>query len=72
MPLSARFWCGFVNDVRIDGNLANSGKLRGVIDDIRTRILSREPGMMQILANIKRIRELVQRNSLWDDARRLQ
>ena len=35
----------------------------GFVDDVRTRILSREPAMMQILANIKRIRELVQRNS---------
>lgn len=35
----------------------------GFVDDVRTRILSREPAMMQILANIKRIRELVQRNA---------
>ena len=41
----------------------------GFVDDVRTRILSREPSMMQILANIKRIRELVQRNSLPDGAR---
>ena len=33
----------------------------GFVDDIRTRILSRDPAMMEILANIKRIRELVDR-----------
>ena len=40
----------------------------GFVDDVRTRILSREPAMMQILANIERIRKLVQWNSLPDGA----
>ena len=55
--------CGYVDDVRTDGNHADRGKVCEIAHDIRARILSREPAMMVMLANIKRIRELVERRS---------